>query len=811
LGIEQEICDRLLSLTRDELLIVARKLRISGYRKQNMDCLRQHILEIDSSKVKIAMSITWWDRNCKLIAWISLISAIVTIIGFVLAFLSPGVSQKDFERTMQPVSQDVIQIRDRLNANPEILATTFKKFIREKACEQILKEKLDGLGIARLERQRDYLLQTVDNLIEMLKNGLFEDASPIFVSAMNILSNPDPQTGGLTHALSYLKASRDRILKDAKRYENEETNARERKQNALRPILMEALLHKQSFEWDEAVEDLRLVVQIAPNWWECQTQLGLLLMNRALWKESELHLRSALNMTSDDILKVFSLRNLSGLYDAQGMYLEAEKLSREALAMSESKLGKEHLQTLESMHDLGITLIHQEKYVDSQPLLEGAWKARDRLLGPKHPDTLTSLNSLVVLLIQTGDLNRAELLLEQSFKDSASEKIIIPTPLFANTISVLLSKKGDYAQALPLAENALKINQQQHGEEHPVTLTCLNNLAWLYQQSGDHLKAQPLFERVLELRERLLGKNHPETIICLRNLAFLLYKSKNYIKAQSCYEKILKFYEMKYGKDNAVTLTSLRDLAVVLCDQGDYQKAQPLYERILEVRERILGKEHPDTLVSLEDLAGVLCCQNEYLRAQALYERALEASERTKGRDHPDSLRILNHLARVISLKGEYVVAQPLCERVADARERVLGKEHPDTLMSLENLAALLCCRKEYVRAQPLYERTLVASERTKGRDHPDTLHIVDNLARLHYQHGDYVKAQSYYERLLHDALMCSKRTQQPHHKLMETSGCFVQCMIVQGRSTNECLKVLGDISRPYGIDLKLQDGDFSK
>ncbi len=808
MGIEQEICDRLLSLTRDELLIVARKLRIFGYRKQNMDCLRQHILEIDSSKVKIAMSITWWDRNCKLIAWISLISAIVTIIGFVLAFLSPGVSQKDFERTMQPVSQDVSQIRDRLNANPEVLATTFKKFIREKACEQILKEKLDGLGIARLERQRDYLLQTVDNLIEMLKNGLLEDASPIFVSAMNILSNPDPQTGGLTHALSYLKASRDRILKDAKRYESEETNARERKQNALRPILMEALLHQQSFEWDEAVEDLRLVVQIAPNWWECQTQLGLLLMNRALWKESELHLRSALNMTSDDILKVFSLRNLSGLYDAQGMYLEAEKLSREALAMSESKLGKEHLQTVESMHALGITLIHQEKYVDSQPLLEGAWKARDRLLGPKHPDTLTSLNSLVVLLLHTGDLKRAQLLIDQTFKDSASGKIIIPAPHLGNSIVSLLIKQGDYAQALPLAEQDLKINQQAHGDENPATLACINNVAWLYQQNGDYIKAQPLFERALELRERILGADHPETIISLRNLAFLLYQMKNHAKAQPYYEKIMKFCEQKYGKDNPTTLTSVRDLAVILCDQGNYKESQILYERILEAREKSLGRDHPDTVAIIEDLAGVLCCKKEYLIAQSLYVRALEVSERTKGREHPDTLRILNFLAKVLSLKGDYVTTQPLFERVLDARERVLGREHPDTLMSVENLAALLCSKKEYSMAQPLYVRALEASERTKGQDHPDTLHIVDNLAKLHYQQGDYARAQFYYERLLRFYLIRSREAQHPHFKLMETSGCFAQCLIKQGRSENESLKVLADISQPYGVNLIMKNGD---
>ena len=809
MSIDEEIREKLLELTRDELNIVAGKLKIPKYRKQKAACLRESVLALDPQKVRSALQISGWDRNKNLVSWIAVVSSACGIAGFVLGLCFPSVSQKQFKETMTPISQDLRQLRNDLNGDLEVLAAKLKDYIREKASKQILEQKQDGLAIAKTEKDRDYQLQEVDNFVEMLKKGLGDDASPMFITAMKILN--DPQNGGPEQVLAYLKASRDRILKDAKRYESEEIIARERKQNALRPILMEASLHQQAFEWDDALSDLRIVVQTAPTWWEGQSQLGLLLMNRAIWRESEHHLRLALNISSDEDLKALSLHNLAGLYDAQGKYQESERISREALEIRERKYGRDHLQTWSSIHDLGIALIHQERYADAQPLIEGAWKARERLLGKQHPDTLTSLNSLVVLLLQTGDTNRAELLLAQAFKDSSSDKLIIPTPLFASTIASLLFKKGDYARAVLLVEQELAVNQKQHGEDHPVTLTSLNNLAWLYQQSGDYLKAQPLFERVLELRERILGKNHPETIICLRNLAYLLYQTKNYIKAQPYYERILKFYEQKYGKDNPVTITRVKDLATVLCDQGNYVEAQPLFERVAESRERVHGKENPDTLMSVVDLAEVLCCRKEYLRSQTLFEQVLKVSERTKGRDHPETLKIMNSLARMLCQKGDYAEAQPLFERVVDARERVLGKEHPDTLMSLENLAALLCCRKEYVRAQPLYERSLDASERTKGRDHPDTLRIVDNLARLHYAQGDYVKAQAYYERLLHGSLISSKKNQQPHHKLMATSGCFVQCMIMQGRSTNESLKVLGDISRPYGMDLKLKDGEFAK
>jgi tetratricopeptide (TPR) repeat protein len=52
-----------------------------------------------------------------------------------------------------------------------------------------------------------------------------------------------------------------------------------------------------------------------------------------------------------------------------------------------------------------------------------------------------------------------------------------------------LYKQGRYTEALPLAQQILKIIEKILGPEHSDTATGLNNLAELYKALGDYLKA----------------------------------------------------------------------------------------------------------------------------------------------------------------------------------------------------------------------------------------------------------------------------------------------------------------------------------
>jgi tetratricopeptide (TPR) repeat protein len=95
------------------------------------------------------------------------------------------------------------------------------------------------------------------------------------------------------------------------------------------------------------------------------------------------------------------------------------------------------------------------------------------------------------------------------------------------------------------------------GDDHPNTLTSLNNLAGLFESKGEYDRALQMCEECLTKMKRVLGDDHPNTLQSLINLAGL-FESK-----------------------------------------GEYDRALPMYEECLVKRKRVLGDDHPDTKATL--------------------------------------------------------------------------------------------------------------------------------------------------------------------------------------------------------------------
>ncbi len=73
--------------------------------------------------------------------------------------------------------------------------------------------------------------------------------------------------------------------------------------------------------------------------------------------------------------------------------------------------------------------------------------------------------------------------------------------------------------AIKMVSQARDLAREHLGDDHPLTATCLNNLAVLHQSTGDYLAAAPLFRQALEIRRRELGENHPSAVQSVTNLA----------------------------------------------------------------------------------------------------------------------------------------------------------------------------------------------------------------------------------------------------------------------------------------------------
>jgi len=79
----QEIVNTLGKKKKYELLIIAKKLRISGFSEMRAEELRERILQEGETRIRAVINITWWDRHKRQVfGWASVVGVILTIIIF---------------------------------------------------------------------------------------------------------------------------------------------------------------------------------------------------------------------------------------------------------------------------------------------------------------------------------------------------------------------------------------------------------------------------------------------------------------------------------------------------------------------------------------------------------------------------------------------------------------------------------------------------------------------------------------------------------------------------------------------------------
>ena len=169
----------------------------------------------------------------------------------------------------------------------------------------------------------------------------------------------------------------------------------------------------------------------------------------------------------------------------------------------------------------------------------------------------------------------------------------------------------------------------------------MNNLAVLYLDQGQYAKAEPLFVKALEVRRRVLGEEHPDTLTSMNNLA-LLYQAPASSPRPSRFVKALEIdRDAGRGAPRHARLHEQPGGAVPGTGSSPGRAAL----RKPGVRRRVLGTEHPDTLTSMNNLALLYQARASSPRPSRSCVKALEVRRRVLGEEHPDTLTSMNNLA----------------------------------------------------------------------------------------------------------------------------------------------------------------------
>ncbi|KAJ1334996.1 FxSxx-COOH system tetratricopeptide repeat protein [Microdochium nivale] len=302
-------------------------------------------------------------------------------------------------------------------------------------------------------------------------------------------------------------------------------------------------------------------------------------------------------------------------------------------------------------------------------------------------------------MLECSDRPESKLRLVPHLRSTTKNVVYINTSTGAEEIEVIdkvemisnfTTDIGSWNEAAAMKQEVLEKRRRILGEEHPATISAMNNLAGTLRDQGKLDSAAAIMQEVLEKTRRILGAEHPNTISTMNNLANTLGDQGKLNEAAAMNQEVLEKMRRVLGVEHPNTILAMNNLSGMLRDQGKLNEAAAMNQEVLEKRRRILGEEHPHTITAMGNLAGMLRDQGKLDEAAAIMQEVLEKIQRILGAEHPKTITAIGNLAITLGHQGKLGEAVAMMHEVLEKRQRILGEEHPDTITAIGNLATTL-------------------------------------------------------------------------------------------------------------------------
>lgn len=210
-----------------------------------------------------------------------------------------------------------------------------------------------------------------------------------------------------------------------------------------------------------------------------------------------------------------------------GEFAEAQEQYVRARQLFTKHRGRDHRDTLWSMHKLADTYDSLGNHAEALKLRKETLELRESSLGANDPDTLASMNGLAVSYYMIGGKDAEALDLQEKTLALCKHKLGPDHPQTLATMSSLANtynRLGRDVEALQLRKRILDAYSAKVRPEHPDRLNSMYDLARSYMKAEQYDEALELFEKTLELRKTILSLKHPSTLLSMWGKALCLWK-----------------------------------------------------------------------------------------------------------------------------------------------------------------------------------------------------------------------------------------------------------------------------------------------
>jgi tetratricopeptide (TPR) repeat protein len=344
---------------------------------------------------------------------------------------------------------------------------------------------------------------------------------------------------------------------------------------------------------------------------------------------------------------------------------------------------------------------------------------------------------------------------------------------------------GDLPRAAALFSDALEIERQLRGPNHPVVATNLVGLAATYHDQGSFDEGERLFRSALDLG--VASRPTPLAATVLLNLGMVRRLREQFVEAEQLLRSAVEMRRALYDSSHPAVLEASQQLGLALLGLGRLAEADTVLRQSLVAASETLGEEHHLTRGGREGLAGVDWEMGRFRTASARFDSVLAAKRRANGPDHSGNVFTLLTLGDVAVDAGQLEVAsrsfaeaQAMRGRLGEAggayelliahgRARVAlrrgerratdslltyaiaqGDLRPDHRYVLEvqrTRARWLLGMDRAEEAETLLRQVLQSEEAARPRPHPRRGETLTLLAETRLAQGDRTAARALFER----------------------------------------------------------------
>jgi tetratricopeptide (TPR) repeat protein len=277
-----------------------------------------------------------------------------------------------------------------------------------------------------------------------------------------------------------------------------------------------------------------------------------------------------------------------------------------------------------SLVNLAAANCGQGRRAEGAKYFEEALVLHRRSLGPKHLRTMLNINRMATNYLMFGNEDRAESLFAEAL---AIERELYPTDAqLAQTLGGLaaaLVRKGQMAEALPMAEEALEVARKSSGDGSIDAAQMYANVAEVHRVSGRLDRALPLYRKARFIYEKVLGKADTRVASHLSQEGLILIAEGKLTLAGQALERAVDLLRRSCPLCVPEMSIAENNLGVLRLKQKRYAEADRLLTDVLALQEKYLVKPGRETADTLQNLAVVREKEQFHADAVRLQNRAM--------------------------------------------------------------------------------------------------------------------------------------------------------------------------------------------